>query len=131
MSEIYTRAATIGPASLDIERRTATAVISTGAAVLRGGFRPDGTLGPWREVLSLNGADLARLQGAPVLLDHRANDSSARVGVVRKAWRRNGEILAELQFSERSSVTDLLRDLSQGIGGQVSIGYGVDKWSSK
>jgi hypothetical protein len=130
MPDLYTRSATIGPASLDLEKRTAVAVISTGAAVLRNGYRPDGSFGPWNEVLSLNGADLKRIEGGPVLMDHRAHDSSARVGVVRKAWRRNGEILAELQFSERAAVTELLRDLSQGIGGQVSIGYAVDKWSS-
>ena len=83
---------------------------------------PHGRVGVWDEELALNGAEIEALRNAPVLLDHRAGDSHARVGVVRDVRRQNGEIVALLEFSERPAVQDLLKDLARGIGGAVSVG---------
>jgi hypothetical protein len=124
-----TRKATIGPATLNLDARTCEATISSGAAVLRRGIYPDGSgFGPWYEALDLAGADLSRLEGAPVLLDHAAYDSRARVGVVETVRRDRGQLVARLRFSEREDVAPLLQDLAGGIGGQVSIGYSVEEW---
>lgn len=131
MPEIFTRAATLAPRTLDLEARTCEAVISSGAAVLRRGPHPDGHgFGPWFERLDLAGADLARLQGAPVLLDHAAYDSRSRVGVVETVRSEAGQLVARLRFSERAEVTPLLRDLADGIGGAISVGYSVEEWGA-
>lgn len=128
MPDMLTRAADLTPSSVDLEARTASAVVSTGADVQRYGFRPDDTFGPWIERLDVSGADLTRLIGGPVLLDHAAADANKRVGVVTAARVERGQIVADFKFSARAEVADLLRDLSEGIGGAVSVGYRVDQW---
>src|SRR5687767_757102 len=126
MAEILTRRAALAPSTLNLESRTAEAVISSGAPVLRRGPHPDGRgFGPWHESLDLAGADLSRMAGAPVLLDHLSFDSRARIGVVESVHREQGQLVARLRFSERQDVAPLLQDLAAGIGRQVSIGYSV------
>jgi hypothetical protein len=129
--QLFTRALSLAPSSLDLEARTCEAIISSGASVLRRGIYPDGTgFGPWHEKLSVAGADLSKLTGAPVLLDHRSTDSTARIGVVEAVRREGGQLVARLRFSERQDVAPLLQDLADGIGGAVSIGYEVAEWKS-
>ena len=105
MTETLTRAASLAPRSFDPKARTAEAVISSGATVLRRGMHPDGRgFGPYFERLDLAGVDLSRMDGAPVLVDHRAPNSAARIGVVEAVRVERGALVAKLRFSERAEV---------------------------
>jgi hypothetical protein len=121
------RLAPLRARTLDLEARTVEATISTGADVARYGFRPDETFGPWIERLDLDGADLSRMAGAPVLLDH-VQAMAARVGIVEGAERRGGEIVARLKFSDSDAGRAIVRDLEGGLPPQISIGYAVGEW---
>lgn len=130
MTELMTRRAVLGPSTLDLESRTAEATIATSAPVRRSGQRPDGTHGLWIEVLDLDGANLERLIGAPVLVDHAHHRSEARVGAIESARREGNRLVARLRFSQRPDVDALLVDLRDGIAGAVSVGYTVEEWST-
>jgi hypothetical protein len=130
MTKLLTRRAQIGPSTLDVAARTAEATIASNTPVQRSGQRPDGTHGPWIEVLDLDGANLERLIGAPVLVDHAHHRSEARVGAIEGARREGNRLVARLRFSQRPDVDALLVDLRDGIAGAISVGYTVEEWST-
>lgn len=103
------------------------AVISTGAAVLRPGPRPDGSFGPWWEALDPAGADLSRMEGASLLVDHLAR-SDFQVGVVETARMEAGKLVASLRFSKNPKAQELEADVRDRIRRQLSVGYGVQEW---
>ena len=115
-------AAASRPMSANVDARTCTATIATAAPVERYGLRPDGSRGPWVEVLDVAGADLSRLKGAPVLLDHMPV-TSAQVGVVENAIITNSEAVATLRFGEAPRAAELFDDIVAGVRRQVSVGY--------
>jgi hypothetical protein len=131
LTQLLTRRAAIGPSSLDVEARTAEAIVVTSAPVKRSGQRPDGSHGFWLEVLDLDGASLERLIGGPILVDHDHHRGEARIGVVEAVRREGSQLVAKLRFSDREEVAALLRDLAAGIGGAISVGYFVEEWRSR
>ncbi|MFO1036316.1 MAG: hypothetical protein U1E45_05690 [Geminicoccaceae bacterium] len=118
------------PATFDEASRTVEAVVATPQApVRRIGPKPDGSgYGPYIEVLELAGADLSRLVGAPLLVDH-VPVSEFQVGVVETARRTAEGIVCLVRFSREDAGFSAGRDVADGIRRQLSVGYQVQEWS--
>ena len=127
MAALLTRRVVLaGKNSVDLETRTAEAVLCSAAAVQRHGERPDGSFGKWIERLDVDGARLD--QGPlPLLLDHDHTQAASRVGVAENIRREGDKVVATLRFSAREDVAPLLRDLAE-FGGGLSVGYSVKDW---
>lgn len=113
------------PATWNEEKRTATLVVSTGAAVLRWGWDAD-----WYEELEISesAVRLDRLNsGAPVLDTHGTWSLEDVIGVVERAWIEGGQLLAEVRFSDRTDVQPFVQDVRDGIIRNVSVGYAIHK----
>ncbi len=113
------RSASLAPTTFNDEENTVEAVISTGADVQRGGYV---------ERLPVEHADLRMIGGAPVLDAHNQSSTRAIVGVIQKAWKKNGEIHALIKLSSRDEVAGLVRDIKDGIVRNLSIGYRILSW---
>jgi hypothetical protein len=111
------------PSTLDRAARTVEAVASTGAAVRRADAR-----GPFLEILDLDGADLSRLVGAPVLDAHRQGSRRDVLGVVIDARRAEGAIMVRVKLTGRAEGDEVLDDIEAGILRGVSLGYVVSRW---
>lgn len=118
------------PTTIDETNRAVEALIAApGAPVLRSGPRPDASgWGAYIEELDPAGADLSRLAGAPLLLDH-VPATEFQVGVVEAARRTPEGIVATLRFSREDAAFKIWRDVADGIRRQVSIGYQVHEWT--
>ena len=123
MADLLLREAPIRPTSFDAATRTVEAVIATSTPVRR----RDGRGGEYLEVLNVRGANLARFTGAPVLIGHRADPSNV-IGVVTGARLEGEQIIASVQFSERTEFAPIIRDIESGVLRNVSVGYSVEKW---
>ncbi|MEQ8965940.1 MAG: Mu-like prophage major head subunit gpT family protein [Azospirillaceae bacterium] len=121
------RRAPAAPRSLDREARTVEVVASSGAEVQRGGVRPDGSYGAWRERLDVRGVDTSRFTGGPVLTDHR-REVDGVVGSIETARVRDGVLTARLRFRENPAGDDVLGGIADGSLSQVSVGYAVREW---
>lgn len=124
----YTRrapAAPGAPPSLDRERRTVAAVLSSFAEVMRKGDRPDGSYGPWRERLDPAGVDTTR-EPLPLLADHWAATADIRgsIGDIRRA----GAELVGVARIVAGPLGDQTLDLIESGGASLSIGYSVNDW---
>lgn len=126
--EILTRAASVAPASINDETRTAEVIWSTGARVERRGWD-----GPFVEILSLNPAhvNLERLRGGAVLDTHQRDGLRNVLGVVESAEVDGRQGRATIRFSRRPEVEPIWQDVRDGTIRHVSIGYSVEKWSDK
>lgn len=115
--------------SVDAEQRTAEVVWSTGAPVARADFWSGER---YVEALSMDPAhiDMSRMESgsAPLLNNHNRYDLTAVLGVVERAWVKDGEGRAIVRFSDREDVAPILRDVQNGIIRNVSVGYGVSKY---
>ncbi len=118
--QLELRAASLAPTTFNADENTVEAVISTGADVVRGSFV---------ERLPVGNADLRNIAGAPVLDAHNQGSTRAVLGVIQKAWRREGEIRALIKLSSRDDVAGLVRDIADGIVRNLSIGYRVTRWA--
>lgn len=118
--ELMLRAAALAPTTFDEKANTVEVVLSTGAAVQRAGYI---------ERLPIENADLRGIAGAPVLDAHAQHSTRAVIGVIEKAWRKDGELRALLKLSSRSDVAGIVQDIKDGIIRNVSIGYRVSKWA--
>ncbi len=118
--QLETRAASLAPTTFNADENTVEAVISTGADVARGSYV---------ERLPVDNADLRNIAGAPVLDAHNQGSTRAVLGVIQKAWRKDGEIRALIKLSSRDDVAGLVRDISDGIVRNLSIGYRVSRWA--
>lgn len=121
-----TRAAEFQPSSVNTENRTVELVWTTGARVLRSSWGDQ-----YLEELEVSerAINLTRLNsGAPFLNSHNQNSLSDVLGVVEKAWVRNGEGRAIVRFSERAEVEGIWKDVSLGIIRNVSVGYRVNRF---
>ncbi len=114
--------------SIDAEARTAELVWSTGAPVKRYDW--------WKgeyylEELSLDPkhVDMSRMEaGAPLLDTHNTYSLDAVLGVVERAWIKDGEARALVRFSAREEVEPIWRDVQAGIIRNVSVGYYVERY---
>ena len=86
-------------------------------------------LGEFLEVLDLDGADLAALRGANVLDGHQQGVSDI-IGVIDDARREGNEIIARLRMSTRPELAPIVRDISEGVIRNVSVGYSVAEWKT-
>jgi hypothetical protein len=120
LKQLETRAASLAPTTFNAEDNTVEVVISTGADVQRAGFI---------ERLPVEKADLRNIAGAPVLDAHNQGSTRAVLGVIQKAWRKDGEIRALLKLSSRDDVAGLVRDIADGIVRNLSVGYRVSRWA--
>lgn len=124
--EMLQTRALFNPKSVDIEKRTAEVIWTTGARVARSGFD-----GPYLEELSMNPESIRmeRLtSGAPLLNSHSADNLSDIVGVVEEARIDGLEGRAIVRFSNRDDVTPIFNDVRDGIIRSVSVGYRVWKY---
>jgi len=109
---------------IDVDKRTAIVVFSTGARVKRSGF-----FGPdFFEELSMKKSSIRMermKQGAPLLNNHASGSLEDSIGVVEKAWIEDGKGFAKVRFSERESVEPIWKDVRDGIINNISVGYRV------
>ena len=122
-----TRAAEFHPSTANKESRTVEMVWTTGARVLRSSLWD----GAFYEELAVSeqAVDLSRLNsGAPFLNSHNQNALSDVLGVVERAWVKDGEGRAIVRFSEREDVTPIWEDVASGIIRNVSVGYRVNRF---
>ncbi len=126
MPGMNTRAA-FEKSSYNAEARTIELVWSTGARVYRSSYFD----GPWYEELSLDKRHLSldRLNsGAPLLPNHNMRDLSEQLGVVEKAWIvSDKEARALVRFSNRSIHAETIKEITDGILRNVSVGYSTRK----
>lgn len=118
--QLELRAASLAPTTFNAEANTVEVVLSTGADVNRGGYI---------ERLPTANADLRDIEGKPVLDAHNQGSTRAVLGVIEKAWRKDGEIRARLKLSAREDVAGIVGDIRDGILRSVSIGYRVTRWA--
>lgn len=116
--------------AIDPETRTVELIFSTGAPVDRYDYF---TGKRYREVLSMDPAHvrLARLNaGAPLLDSHSAWSVGDVLGaVVRDSARiEKRQAVASVRFSQRDAVGPVFQDVTDGIIGNVSVGYRVHKF---
>ena len=123
--EILTRAASVAPASINDETRTAEVIWSTGARVERRGWD-----GPFIEILSLSPAhvNLERLRGGAVLDTHQRDGLRNVLGVVESAEVDGRQARATIRFSRRPEVEPIWQDVRDGTIRHVSVGYSVETW---
>lgn len=117
--DVLTRLAPVRPSSVDAEARTFEAVISTGAAVQRGGFV---------EILDLDAVDPATLAGLPVLDSHRQTSGRDVLGRIVSARREGDSLIAAFRLSEAADVAPIIARLGDGTLTDFSIGYRVADW---
>lgn len=128
--KLHTRAAFV-PSTLNEEDRTVEVTFSTGSQVRRFDFW---TEKEWIEELSLDSrhVNLDRLNsGAPLLSNHNSDSLKDVVGVVDKAWLKDGEGRALVRFSDREEVRPVLNDVKNGILRNISIGYQVNTFEQQ
>ena len=98
-------------------------------------LRNDGWEDPWVEVLghSPDEVDLSRLNGgAPILANHDRYTATgdtplAMIGAADRAWLDGGKLYADVTISARAGLSDLRRDIVDGLVRNVSIGYLIDE----
>lgn len=112
------------PASINEDDRTVELVASTGAGVERHDFE-----GPFTERLEVSTAavDLSGIDGMPLLDSHRQDGLDRVLGVVRAARIERGELIVQVEFSERAEA--IWRDVKAGLIRNVSVGYSPKKWT--
>ncbi|MGH8698097.1 MAG: prohead protease/major capsid protein fusion protein [Burkholderiales bacterium] len=128
MMELITRKASIIPASINAEQRTAEVIWSTGARVLRAPWFGD----KFFEELSLapGHVRMDRLTSgrAPLLDAHNGFDTRAVVGVVESARLEGGQGMARVRFAKDDEHADeIWNKVTQNILTNVSIGYRIHK----
>lgn len=118
---LETRALDFRPASANDETRTVELIASTGEAVRREDFD-----GPYTERLTVapQAVDLSRVEGMPLLDNHRRSGLADVLGVARAARIEGGQLILTVQVSERAD--PVWRDIKSGIIRNVSVGYAVD-----
>ncbi|MCC5996499.1 MAG: Mu-like prophage major head subunit gpT family protein [Oceanicaulis sp.] len=123
---LETRALDFMPQSANDEARTVELIASTGEAVRRDDFE-----GAFVERLSLDAeaVDLSRVDGMPLLDNHKRQGLDDVLGVVRSARIEGGRLIITVQVSERAD--PVWRDIKSGILRNVSIGYGVDRFEDR
>jgi phage head maturation protease len=122
-STILKRHVAVAPSSLDVETRSVSCIISTGAPVIR--FY--GT-----EVLEISRAaiDTSRVISGlcPVLDSHQANSISTALGIVTETWIKSRALWGRLQLNETAQGDLAFGMIRRGELNGVSAGYRVTRW---
>jgi phage major head subunit gpT-like protein len=114
--------------SFDATARTATVVVAAGAAIRRYDWMRERY---YSEELSMSPSaiDMTRIngQGVSVLNNHdQYSGLDAVLGRASNGRIENGQLLADVRFSQRDEVSGLVRDIGDGIITDVSVGYTRD-----
>lgn len=118
-------AASFLPSTADDKTRKIRCVAYSGASVARYDWR---TGEEYDLSLSLEkgAVRLGRMKsGAPVANAHDIYSVESVLGVVERAWIEDKQLLAEVRFSERDSVTPVWQDVKSGILRNWSIGLWI------
>ncbi|MBO9422327.1 Mu-like prophage major head subunit gpT family protein [Labrenzia sp. R4_2] len=120
---LYIRAG-FTPTSIVEKDRTVEMVASTGSAV----ERVDIGGGPFLEVLEISeqAIDLSRLDGMPLLNNHRQVSLDDVLGVVRAARVESGKLIIKVQVSPQRD--DIWQGICAGVFRNISVGYDPKKW---
>ncbi|PPK72669.1 hypothetical protein B0F88_103102 [Methylobacter tundripaludum] len=125
LPDLHTRA-DFAPATLNEAARTVELTWSTGAQSRRFDDWDD-----WIEELSMNPADVRmdflNSGSAPLLADHNNYGLGGVIGVVERAWIKDGVGHAVVRFSERDDVEVIFKDVKAGILKNISVGYKIYK----
>lgn len=117
------------PDSFNAEARTIEVVWTTGARARRYNW--------WREEyydeeleVSESAVDMSRLNSGAcaVLNGHRSWGLEGQIGVVERAWIKDGQGHAVLRLSQRDEVAGIVTDIANGIIRNVSVGYSVQTY---
>lgn len=113
--------ARLGPTTLDTEKRTVTAIATTGSK---------GSRGAYDESLNLEGADLTRLNSgaSPVLDSHNNSGIDSILGTVLRAWVEGDKILVQIRFAETERGNQAMGMVERGELVNLSIGYRVQRY---
>jgi hypothetical protein len=113
------------PSTFDAKSNEVDVVMGTGVAVVRASWWED----PYIEELSMEPGHvrLDRMNSGrmPLLDSHRRGSLEDQKGVVLNGTLAAGALHARLKFSRRDSVQPLVRDVADGIVGNLSLGYRV------
>jgi len=126
ISKMYGRAL-VQPASLNAESREVEVVFATETPVERFGWYED-----YDEVLSCDKSALRMdhiKKGLPVLDTHNSWSLNSIIGKTVEVWVNDKrEACARIQFSKRTQVEELFKDITDGIISEISVGYRVFKY---
>jgi hypothetical protein len=128
---MLTLRAAVQAATFDAEARTVELVWTTGAKGERRQYSWDDGVYRYYEELEVSdkAVRMDRLNnGAPLLASHSSWSLSSVIGVVERAWIKDGEGHALVRFSEREEFAGIVRDIQSGILRNVSVGYNVHKY---
>lgn len=120
--------AAVAPGTVNEAERTVEIVWTRGARVLRQPWFSDA----YFEELEVTekAVRMGRMNGgAPLLNSHNAMELQSVIGVVEKAWLKDGEGRAIVRFSDREDVAPIWRDVQKGIIRNVSVGYSVYRYA--
>lgn len=113
------------PSSFDAKSNEVDVVMGMGVAVVRASWWED----PYIEELSMQPGHvrLERMNSGrmPLLDSHRRGSLEDQKGVVLRGSLEGGALLGRVKFSRRDSVAPLVRDVADGIVGNLSLGYRV------
>jgi hypothetical protein len=124
---MLTLRAAFEPATFDEEKRTIELVWTTGAKGLRHSYWE----GDYYEELEVSesAVRLDRLNnGAPLLAVHAAWSLDSVIGVVERAWLKDGKGYALVRLSDREEIRGVVGDIKAGILRNVSVGYRVYRY---
>lgn len=119
---IHIRGFSPQPNTVDTESRTVEAIVSTGAEAPRPGYI---------ERLDLQGVNLSRLVGAPVLDAHRSASTRDQLGVVEAAELRAEGLWVRIRFRSNALAKSVLSDVADGTLRGLSMGYTVAEWKEE
>lgn len=131
MLQNQTRIATFVPSTIDEEQRTIEVIWTTGAAVIRYDW-VNGQPVPYKEVLEVSekAIDLTRLNsGAPFIDMHNTYSLDKVIGVVERAWIKDGKGHAIIRIvKDDEDIEKIWNKIKQGIIRNISVGYSVEKF---
>ena len=62
---------------------------------------------------------------APLLDSHCRDELECQIGVIQRAWLKDGRLYVEVRFSRKEGAQEILTDIMDGIIRNVSVGYDV------
>lgn len=127
VGSLETRRAEFAGSSVNIEKRTAEIIFTTGARVLRSNWS-DGKF--WEELeVSEKAVDLSRFNSgrAPLLVDHDGRSVGSVVGVIESARIAGGKGYANVRFARDAKSEEIFQKVADGVLTSISVGYRIER----
>jgi hypothetical protein len=124
------RAAAVQPDTVDLEKRTVEVVWTTGAIGLRSPWWEE----PYFEGLAVDekSVRMDRINnGAPLLDCHRGWSNEAVIGVVERAWIKDGKGYAIVRFSKDQEADRIFQKVVERVLRNISVGYDVHEYTEQ